>query len=892
MEGVDEPSDTIPSIIDVDQAGGEDDDGDPVFIQKCPHLRVSVKVDATKKGIAKSWKSGEPHCLVCKKNSTKLQDPPIIWLCLACGTTHCGRNDAQHAEAHSKETRHMLVLQIENLACWCYSCDDFIVPSGDRNQVLKEVHALVNDHKRNVGGSPVFSADKAPLPTAKGKLTSGGKGKSGTIAAPGLKNLGNTCFFNSVMQCMTYSPLLQDFALASKNADDLSKLGIFSTIDLSRPLTRSIVEFLNVMRTQTQCGKYTVVNPAGLFTQLGNKYKVYKSFRQQDSHELLRCLVDGAKEEQLKKDTKGKPLPGQVTFADEIFGGKLVSIVVCDVCKHASYSFEEFLDLSVPIVHDEKRASGIFSAFSRLSRSSSPTAERSQSPSRRRRKSFDGLADSLSTLSLKIDAGKSPKLGATSARLPSPSRGAEISALAASPEELAKNQLIEKLLRQLEPAMSDSGGAAKLSVSKCLQSFMSVDILDGNNKLVCEACNGLLKDSDKTPRLAPASRSSSHTSLFGLQSRPLSPLILPAASTDNNGEPSAETNEGLEATEGGSVVYAAPKGLAVSVSGAEAPVDEDGDKKVVTDDSRKPISNSSVVPPSFVVPLRDNSAARTPSPRMNQVGTAAASSSSPKKPVILTRGYKRYLIHSFPRILVVHLKRFQQTGNGRTKKIEEHVVFREFLDMGVYLSPAEVVEKAERKSRRTPRSSGRTSPAEMATAVSVPPTEVSSATHPSSAAASVETTTSVASDPNEGTLSSDEALQNESSNVSQHLPADEVANGDIEAPKESSEAGDEDSDSAAETFDVPETTRTTSEGMYRLTGIVVHAGSLFGGHYVAYVRRTAFLSDAFETAGSAGAPADPEWLYISDTSVRGSSWDEVSKAQAYLLFYQRIDVAK
>ncbi|KAI9342232.1 hypothetical protein DFJ73DRAFT_762245 [Zopfochytrium polystomum] len=76
------------------------------------------------------------------------------------------------------------------------------------------------------------------------------------------------------------------------------------------------------------------------------------------------------------------------------------------------------------------------------------------------------------------------------------------------PRGACQKQLIEKLLRQLEPAMSDSGGAAKLSVSKCLQSFMSVDILGGNDKLVCEACNGLVKDSDKTPRLAPASRSS------------------------------------------------------------------------------------------------------------------------------------------------------------------------------------------------------------------------------------------------------------------------------------------------------------------------------------------------------------------------------------------------
>ncbi|RKO89555.1 hypothetical protein BDK51DRAFT_18406, partial [Blyttiomyces helicus] len=43
---------------------------------------------------------------------------------------------------------------------------------------------------------------------------------------------------------------------------------------------------------------------------------------------------------------------------------------------------------------------------------------------------------------------------------------------------------------------------------------------------------------------------------------------------------------------------------------------------------------------------------------------------------------KRYLIHTHPQTLVLHLKRFHQTGPyGRTKKIESHVAFERVIDV-------------------------------------------------------------------------------------------------------------------------------------------------------------------------------------------------------------------
>ncbi|PFH47742.1 hypothetical protein AMATHDRAFT_50064 [Amanita thiersii Skay4041] len=74
------------------------------------------------------------------------------------------------------------------------------------------------------------------------------------------------------------------------------------------------------------------------------------------------------------------------------------------------------------------------------------------------------------------------------------------------------------------------------------------------------------------------------------------------------------------------------------------------------------------------------------------------SSRSPKqpKPVMMRPAYKRYLIATPPPVLVVHLKRFQQTNKTPWlsltqtygfKKLEDYVSFPEYLDLTPFLAP-------------------------------------------------------------------------------------------------------------------------------------------------------------------------------------------------------------
>ncbi|KAI1788083.1 cysteine proteinase [Ganoderma leucocontextum] len=92
--------------------------------------------------------------------------------------------------------------------------------------------------------------------------------------------------------------------------------------------------------------------------------------------------------------------------------------------------------------------------------------------------------------------------------------------------------------------------------------------------------------------------------------------------------------------------------------------------------------------------------------------------------------------------------------------------------------------------------------------------------------------------------------------------------------------------------------------MYRLYAVVVHIGNMLGGHYVAY---TALPHGTPAPASTASAPSpefdkpvpptpDPrmrigpsrKWAYISDSTVKLTTLEEVLKAKAYICMYERV----
>ncbi|GAM18410.1 hypothetical protein SAMD00019534_015850 [Acytostelium subglobosum LB1] len=179
----------------------------------------------------------------------------------------------------------------------------------------------------------------------------------------GLDNLGNTCFMNSSLQCLSNTTPLTRYLLNDKHIADLNKdnpLGCHG--DLA-------VEYANLIK-QVWRGDLSSAGPRSFKQQIERFAPQFMGYHQHDSQELLAFLLDGLHEDMNKVKKKpfieGKDYDGRPDEAiakeqwemhrarnDSIivdwFQSQLKSRLVCPVCDKVSITFDPFMYLSLPL---------------------------------------------------------------------------------------------------------------------------------------------------------------------------------------------------------------------------------------------------------------------------------------------------------------------------------------------------------------------------------------------------------------------------------------------------------------------------------------------------------------------------------------------------------------
>uniref|UniRef100_A0ABI7WR15 Ubiquitin carboxyl-terminal hydrolase n=1 Tax=Felis catus TaxID=9685 RepID=A0ABI7WR15_FELCA len=295
----------------------DEDSSDDIAVGfTCPHVNLAISVNHVKKAIAENvWSV----CSDCLRERRFCDGQPVlssdIWLCLKCGFQGCGRNsESHHSVKHYKNQRtesHCITISLSTWIIWCYECDEKLSTHCNKKVLAQTVDFL----QKHVSKTQT-SAFSRILKLCEEKYEAGEKkkGRKGNSVTPvkGITNLGNTCFFNAVMQNLAQSYILSE--LMNESKENGTKLKIFPSsdshldplmVELSSPgpLTSALFLFLHSMK-ETEKGP---LSPKVLFNQLCQKAPRFKGFQQQDSQELLHYLLDAVRTEETKISTVKDP---------------------------------------------------------------------------------------------------------------------------------------------------------------------------------------------------------------------------------------------------------------------------------------------------------------------------------------------------------------------------------------------------------------------------------------------------------------------------------------------------------------------------------------------------------------------------------------------------------
>ncbi|XP_021595903.1 ubiquitin carboxyl-terminal hydrolase 25 isoform X2 [Manihot esculenta] len=165
----------------------------------------------------------------------------------------------------------------------------------------------------------------------------------------GLRNLGNSCYLNSVLQCLTYTPPLANFCLRLQHS---SLCDSVSNGERKRECPFCILE-KRIVRSLSL--DLNLDAPAKIQSCLRIFAEHFRCGRQEDAHEFLRYVIDACHNTCLrlmKLRRKGiDSINGSNTVVKEIFGGALQSQVKCLSCDSESNKVDEIMDISLDVLH-------------------------------------------------------------------------------------------------------------------------------------------------------------------------------------------------------------------------------------------------------------------------------------------------------------------------------------------------------------------------------------------------------------------------------------------------------------------------------------------------------------------------------------------------------------
>ncbi|NXE55594.1 UBP32 hydrolase, partial [Casuarius casuarius] len=258
-----------------------------------------------------------------------------------------------------------LRIKEEDMRLWLYNSENYLTLLDDEDHRLEylkiqdEQHLVIEVRNKDMSWPEEMSfiansskIDRHKVPTEKG--------------ATGLSNLGNTCFMNSSIQCVSNTQPLTRYFISGRHLYELNRT---NPIGMKGHMAKCYGDLVQELWSGTQKN----VAPLKLRWTIAKYAPRFNGFQQQDSQELLAFLLDGLHEDLNRvhdkpyvelKDSDGRPdwevaaeawenhLRRNRSIVVDLFHGQLKSQVKCKTCGHISVRFDPFNFLSLPLPMD------------------------------------------------------------------------------------------------------------------------------------------------------------------------------------------------------------------------------------------------------------------------------------------------------------------------------------------------------------------------------------------------------------------------------------------------------------------------------------------------------------------------------------------------------------